>query len=58
MSWQEAKNKAEAVYAELRKDHDHGYVGMVISALKRLHVCDKPKASSADRPRVKPSGER
>jgi hypothetical protein len=44
MSWQDAKAKAETIYTELRTHHDHGYIGMVIDALKRLHARDKPKA--------------
>jgi hypothetical protein len=57
MSWQEAKTKAEAVYADLRKNHDYGFVGMVIDALKRLHVRGKAKKSEKENTPRSPDGK-
>jgi hypothetical protein len=57
MSWQEAKTKAEAVYTDIRKNHNYGFVGMVIDALKRLHVREKPKKSKKENTPRSPGGK-
>jgi hypothetical protein len=43
MSWKEAKTTAQRIHDTLRAEHDHGFIGMVIDAIKRLHTRDKPQ---------------
>lgn len=50
MAWQEAKEKAQQIYDELLGKHDHGFIGMVLEALQRLHTRAKPKRPPGDRP--------
>jgi hypothetical protein len=47
MSWQDAKTTAERIYSELRAKHDHGFVGMVIDALRRQHARDRTGKNEA-----------
>jgi hypothetical protein len=48
MSWQDARSEAKRIYAEMRAKHNHGFVGMVIDALRREHARDKPKRADED----------
>lgn len=40
MSWAQAKAIAETLYASLRATHTHAFLGMIISALDRLHKAE------------------
>lgn len=41
MSWQIAKQIAEGIYQTLRAAHSHAFVGMILSALQRLHKAEE-----------------
>lgn len=48
MSWQEAKTEAQRIYDDLRARHDHGFAGMVLDALRRLHARDRGQKQPAE----------